>query len=196
MREVGYTFLRGALRGSKPMKRQQFLAIVEASWQALDAAIAGLDEQALSTPGLVGSWSALEVLGHVTAWEQQALRHIEQWQRGEPLTLISGPAVDDYNAAEYEQRRGWSLAKLRAEHHLTRERLRAAVEALSNYDWATVRALGGQTLSLGELVAGDLGGDSPGDHAAEHAEQILEWRRARQAGEASAAGAAASPVQE
>jgi DinB superfamily len=155
------------------------LATVAASWQALDGAIEGLDERALAEPNVVGPWSIVEVLGHVTAWEQQALRHIEQWPDVEPPTMVSGSTVDEYNAAETERRRGWSLAEVRSEHHATRQRLRAAIEALSDADWNSTHAVGDRTRSLGDIVAGDLGGDGPGDHAAEHARQILAWRSAR-----------------
>ena len=119
------------------MNRHELLAIVAASWQALDAAIDGLDDRALAEAGVVGPWSVTEVLGHVTAWDQQALRHIEQWQRGEPLTTVGGPAVDDYNAAEAARRQGWSLEQVRAEHQATRQRLQSAFETASDADWSS-----------------------------------------------------------
>src|SRR5262245_55382332 len=109
------------------MDRQQLLAIVIASWQTLDSAIEGLDESALAEPNVVGPWSVAEVLGHVTAWEQQALQDFEQWQLGGPPPMGGSATVDDYNAAEAERRRGWSLAQIREEHLATRQRLRAAI---------------------------------------------------------------------
>jgi hypothetical protein len=169
------------------MDRQQLLAIVAESWQTLDAAIEGLDERALAEPGVVGPWSVAEVLGHVTAWEQQALEDIEQWRSGEPLPMGGGTTVDEYNAAQAERRRGWSLAQVREEHSATRQRLRVAIEALSDAEWSSMRTVGDATKSLGYVVAGDLNGDGPGDHAAEHARQILVWRGARHAPGASSA---------
>lgn len=166
------------------MERTQLLATIEASWQALDAAIDGLDDRALTQPGAVGEWSVAEVLGHVTAWDQMALRHVEQWRRGEPLDVVGGPAVDSYNAEQAASRAGWPIDRLRAEHSATRERLRAAIAACSDAEWATVRDMSGEATSLGELVASDLGGSGPGDHAAEHAEQIQSWRAAGQPGAA------------
>jgi DinB superfamily len=187
---------RASVRGNEIVNRQQFLATVENAWQALDDAIAGLDESALAEPGVVGAWSVIAVLGHVTAWEQQALRHIEQWQGGEPLSLVSGPAVNGYNTVEAARRRGWSLSQVRAEQRATRQRLRAAVEALSDDDWTTILTAGDGRMSLGDVIAGDLAGDNPGDHATEHARQILAWRTARQAGEDQPAAPAANAVQE
>jgi hypothetical protein len=160
------------------MDRQQLLAIVEESWKILDAAIEGLDERALAEPNVVGPWSVAEVLGHVTAWEQQALQDIEQWQRGEPLSTGGGTTVDEYNAAQAEQRRGWLLAQIREEQFATRQRLRSTIEVLSDSEWNSTRTVGDQTRSLGDVVAGDLNGDGPGDHAAEHAHQIQAWRHA------------------
>jgi hypothetical protein len=169
------------------MDRQQLLAIVIESWQTLDGTIEGLDESALAEPNVVGPWSVAEVLGHVTAWDQRALQDIEQWQRGEPLRAGGGATVDQYNAAEAERRRGWSLAQIREEHLATRQSLREAIEALSDADWNSTRIVDGQTRSLGDIVAGDLNGDGPGDHAAEHAHQIQAWHSARQAPGAASA---------
>lgn len=159
------------------MNRRQFLEVVEESWRELDAAVAGLDEAILAEPGVVGAWSIADLLGHVTAWELLALQHMAQHARGEPLTFVSGPAVDDFNAAEAARRSGWALARVLAEQADTRERPRAAVEALSEEEWTAPAGAAGE--ALGAVVAGDLGGDVPGDHAAEHARAIRTWRAAR-----------------
>lgn len=161
------------------MDREQFLQVVTAAWHELDAAIAGLDEAALSEPGVVGQWAVKDLLGHVTSWEQQALAEIEQWQRDERITAITSEGVDSFNAAEAERRRGWTIAAIRAEHAATRERLRVAASSLPAIAWTSVVQAGGKQRTLGELVAGTLGGDGPGDHAAEHARQIRAWRAAR-----------------
>lgn len=161
------------------MERQELLRVLEASWQALDAATTGLGTTELEEPGVVGPWAVVEVLGHVTAWEQQALRLIGQWQRGEPLGFITGPGVDSYNAAEAARRRGWSPEQIRAEQAETRRQLRAAIAAADDEAWAAPLPVGDQQWSIGRAVAGALGGDGPGDHAAEHARQIQAWRARR-----------------
>lgn len=158
------------------MQRDELLRVLEASWQALDGAVADLATEELIAPGVVGEWSVIAVLGHVSAWEQQALRLIGQWERGEPLDVVFGPGVDAYNASGAERRRGWAPEAVLAEQAETRRRLRAAISGLSDTVWNEVRPIGDPPRPLGELVAGALGGDGPGDHAAEHARQIRAWR--------------------
>jgi hypothetical protein len=162
------------------MDRHALVAVIEASWQTLDEAIGALAGAALSEPGVVGEWSVVELIGHVSAWEQQALRHIAQWRAGEPLTALGGP--DAYNAAEAERRRGWTAEQALAEQAETRRQLRETILSLSDADWAAPVALGERRGTLGDVVGGDLGGDGPGDHAAEHARHIRDWRARREDG--------------
>lgn len=159
------------------MDRQALLAVIEGSWRDFDAAIAGLAGPALAEPGVVAEWSVIDLIGHVSAWEQQALRHIDEWRAGRPLTALGGP--DGYNAEEAERRRGWVAERALAEQADTRRRLREAILALTDEEWAAPVALGERRGTLADVVGGDLGGDGPGDHAAEHARQIRAWRAAR-----------------
>ncbi|HMQ32739.1 MAG TPA: DinB family protein [Chloroflexaceae bacterium] len=161
------------------MDQQQFIEVVTRSWRAFDEAIAGLDDAALTEPGVVGDWSIKDLLGHTAAWEQQAIRHIEQWLRDERITRVAGLEVDRFNAAEGERRRGWPLAEAREEHAATRQRLLAAVASLPEVAWSSVVQLESGQQTLGEIIARDLGGDGPADHAAEHARHIAAWRAAR-----------------
>ncbi len=161
------------------MDQQQFLEVLTQSWRAFDEAIAGLDDAALTEPGVVGDWSIKDLLGHMAAWEQQAIAHIEQWLGDERITSIVGPAVDQFNAAEVERRRKWSLAEAREEHAATRQRLLVALNSLPKVAWTSVVQLDSGRRTLGEIVAGDLSGDGPADHAAEHARHVVAWRKAR-----------------
>ena len=160
------------------MNRQEFMDVVENSWQQLDAAIEGLDDATFVEPGVVDSWSLKDLLGHVTAWEQMALRHVDQWRRGE---APADAAVDDYNAHEAARRQGWSLEQVRQESAATRERFRAMLRSLTDEDWDTPVGEGERRGPLAAWIGGALGGDDgPGTHAVEHAQHIHAWRRARE----------------
>src|SRR5262245_20109411 len=162
------------------MHRQQLLDVVEDTWRQLDAAIDGLDEAALTEPGVVEAWSIKDLLGHITVWEQMALRRMERWRRGEPLIDPDWTSTDDYNAGEAAQRRDWPLARMREDQAVTRQQLRATLEALTDEEWATVASAGELRAPIGDWVGGDLGGAGPGTHAAEHAQHIRAWRDARE----------------
>lgn len=168
------------------MNARELLAVVEQTWRELDAAVDGLDDAALSEPGVVESWSAKDLLGHVVAWEQMALRHLDEARRGAPLTSSGGAAVDSYNAAESARRREWSLEQVRREVAETRQRLRGALEQVDDETWRSPLQAGEWQGTVGELFGGDLGGDAgPGTHAAEHAQHIREWRQQRMGGQRS-----------
>ncbi len=158
------------------MNRQELLAVVEDSWRQVDAAIDGLDEAAMVEPGVVETWSIKDLLGHIAAWEQMALRHVEQWRRGE-TPGIGASSVDDYNASEAARRRDWPLPKVREEAAETRQRLRTMLESITDDEWATVVGEGERRGPLGDWVGGALGGPTgPGSHATEHAQHIRDWR--------------------
>ncbi len=160
------------------MNQRELLAVLEDGWRQLDAAVAGLDEAAMAEPGVVGDWSVKDVLGHVTAWELVALRHIEAWRAGDSLDFQQGTSVDAYNAAEVARRRQMFLSEVRGEMAETRARLRAAIESLADDEWQAPVTVGPHSGTLGQCVGSDLGGDGPGQHAAEHVRHILAWRAA------------------
>jgi DinB family protein len=161
------------------MDQRALLAIVEDSWRRLDAAVAGMDDAALSEPGVVGEWSVKDLLGHVATWDQRAIEHIERWLRGEPPAL-TGVSTDDFNAREAARRHGWTPTQVRADAAETRQRLRAALASIGDAEWATVITVDGRRRPAGEWIGGTLSGDEgPGSHAAEHAAEIRAWRDAR-----------------
>jgi len=129
---------------------------------------------------VVGDWSIKDVLGHVAAWEQMALRHIDRARGAAEDAHSTGAAVDDYNAAEAERRRGWTLAEVRAEAATTRAGLRAALESVTDDEWSATLARGEEQAPLSDWVGGALGGpQGHGTHADEHAEHIRVWRARR-----------------
>ncbi len=167
-------------QGGHAMQKDGVLAVVEDSWRQVDAAVAGLDEAALVEPGVVGAWSVKDLVGHVTAWEQRALHLCEVGRNGAEAAGAEGSVVEAYNATETARRRSWSPVQVQTEAAATRTQLRAALQSLTDEDWARPLRVGARIDPLGEWVGRALGGALSGAHASEHAYQIWSWREARE----------------
>jgi hypothetical protein len=161
------------------MNQRELLTVVEDSWRQLDAAIDGLDEKTMVEPGVVEEWSVKDLLGHVVAWEQVALKRVDRWRKGEGFDDLIGGSVDVFNAAESARRRQMFLNEIRDEMAESRRQLRALLESLSDDEWNVVITSGDRSETLGAWVGGDLYGEGPGNHAAEHAGHIRAWRSAQ-----------------
>lgn len=165
------------------MTRDELTAIIEDSWQRLDAAVDGLDDAALVEPDVVGPWSVKDLLGHVTAWDRLPVQYLEHWRRGEPQPERDWTSTDEYNAREAARRQSWAPEQVREEAADTRQRLRGLLAGISAEEWAAPVTLNVRERPLGEWVGGALSGPAgPGTHAAEHAAEISAWRAAHDHG--------------
>ena len=52
---------------------------IAAHRKALLDSIAGLDEETIETTKVAGEWTIRDVLAHIWAWDEEALRTIEDW---------------------------------------------------------------------------------------------------------------------
>ncbi len=106
----------------RPKTRAELLRREQEVWDELTATWAGLPEAALVRPGACGpTWSVKDVMNHVAAWQEAALRLIPELLAGRPATL--GHGTDRFNALQQAADRGRSLAA-------TRRRLNRARRAL------------------------------------------------------------------
>jgi len=62
---------------------QEILAHIISARVALTAAIFGLSEDRLITPGAVGNWSVKDVMAHIGHWEEVCLEELRIHLRGE-----------------------------------------------------------------------------------------------------------------
>ncbi|HEX5167261.1 MAG TPA: ClbS/DfsB family four-helix bundle protein [Thermomicrobiales bacterium] len=109
---------------------------ISVAWQALEAAIAGLDEQQLSDVRDANGWAIKDHLMNVVLWE----RSIAQLLLNQPRHETLGVSEDDYlnlghdgiNAIIFEQHRDLSagevLARLLQQHEET-------LEILNRFTW-------------------------------------------------------------
>lgn len=147
------------------MNRAQLLERLGRAWAELGDSFAGLPEAAMSEPGVVGDWSAKDLLGHVTTWEEEALQALTAlvdgrrslgYRRVNRLNAERvGRKKDMAQAREVEETadshgRIIALAREVAERHFERE-----TPFRQRLRWDTY------------------------SHYREHARAILAWRKAR-----------------
>jgi hypothetical protein len=144
------------------------VADLEASRAAFVNALADVEPALRTTPGMVGEWSAAQVVAHLGYWAghaTEALHHAEQdrldeFGRGEP-------EVDETNAVVARVAADTDLASI-----LQREE--AAFEALviflrrADPAWLEERTASGDT--LGEVIH-----DDGADHYREHTFDLRAW---------------------
>ena len=85
------------------MNREQLLKKIDTPWAALRASYAGLSEAQLAQPGVTGDWSVIDILAHVSAWENEALTHLPHILEGKRPPKYSDlyGGIDAFNAVSY-----------------------------------------------------------------------------------------------
>ncbi|GAB4216794.1 MAG: hypothetical protein OHK0022_58340 [Roseiflexaceae bacterium] len=106
---------------------------LDAARAALLASIAGLDEAALDRKGLVGEWSAKNVLAHIAGWEVWVIEMLQtRLEGGELPDHLRAAAADEhaFNAAQVAEREELTPDEQLMELERTREELLALLRGL------------------------------------------------------------------
>jgi uncharacterized protein (TIGR03083 family) len=102
--------------------RAAFVAREAASWERLQQLLDGLAPEALTRPGACGAdWSVRDVLNHLAAWQEAALRVVGDLRAGRWGRL--GPSVERFNQEQHTSDRDRPLDE-------TLQRLQSARTAL------------------------------------------------------------------
>ena len=131
----------------------------------LFAALDAVDPGSLTTPGLVGAWSARELVAHLGYWAGHAVEVIHAVEDGRIEEVGAGePPVDEVNETVARVARQTGLAAVR-------KREAASVEALVE----RLRRMDPTLLDLrlpdGATVEAGIREDGP-DHYREHADEL------------------------
>jgi hypothetical protein len=103
----------------RPKTRAELLAREKADWDELAGAWCKLPDSALLEPGACGpGWSVKDVMNHVAAWQEAALRIIPEYLAGRRATL--GASTDKFNALQQAADRDRTL--LASKRRLNRSR--------------------------------------------------------------------------
>ncbi len=111
------------------MSRQRLLKTLEARWQDLLASYAGLSDADLKEPGVTGTWSVKDIIAHVSAWEEEALRHLPVVLAGgkPPRYAVTHGGIDAFNAQMTERAHRLALVDVLRKRDDTHRRLLALV---------------------------------------------------------------------
>lgn len=120
------------------MSKSELLQRIQSERQRLEATLAQLSANQMTTPGVNDQWSIKDILAHITAWERRMVRWLEEAVRGEvPEMLPAGMTWDDldeWNEQTYLDNRDRPLAEVLANFKSSYPQALKAVEAVSEED--------------------------------------------------------------
>jgi hypothetical protein len=152
-----------------PASRLKALAdgLVAARAEFLDA-LADVDPALLTSPGLVGEWSARELVAHMGYWAGHATEAIHHAEQGRLDEFDAGaPSVDERNAVVARVAGETDMATVRSREELASDALRKRILG-ADAEWLTERDADGDTLE--EIIL-----DDGADHYREHTRDIRAW---------------------
>jgi hypothetical protein len=132
------------------------------------AALADVDPALLTSPGLVGEWSARELVAHMGYWAghaAEAIHHAEQDRLDE--FDAGAPSVDERNAVVARVAGETDMATVRSREELAADALRKRILG-ADPEWLTERDADGDTLE--EIIQ-----DDGPDHYREHSRDVRAW---------------------
>lgn len=141
------------------------MARLQADREALLEAIKGLPDDALTMPGVLGIWSAMDVLAHITSWDGETLRRIA-FATGEsvraPHDVDDETYWLDWNERQVEIKRIMGVRGVKVDMASTWLLLLARIERLSTLDYARWAEVDPHFFEE--------------RHDLEHAQQLRAWR--------------------
>lgn len=136
-----------------------------------EAALAGLTEDQLVDPGVIGDWSVKDILAHLTAWEAELVTLLVKVKRGQKPTWPAPAEFDDLNTKWHKETKNRPLDRVLADWRGVRKQTVRQVEGLTEADlnqkWGWLR----------NRVAHDLIAANSYSHEAEHLAQIQAWQQ-------------------
>lgn len=113
----------------RPKTRAEFLQREKDTWDELAATWCKLPDAALLVPGACGpGWSVKDVVNHIAAWQEAALRIIPPLLAGQRATL--GASTDRFNAQQQAAGRDRSLRASKRRLNRSRRDLLALLESV------------------------------------------------------------------
>ncbi len=116
-------------RSPDPTTRAEFVAHEKKVWTELTATWKGLPDKALTRPGACGpEWSIKDVINHLAAWQEAALRVTHDLLEGRWGRL--GSNTDKFNALHQAEDQARSLAATQRRLSQARRELLALLETV------------------------------------------------------------------
>ncbi|HYO29176.1 MAG TPA: maleylpyruvate isomerase N-terminal domain-containing protein [Thermomicrobiales bacterium] len=144
-----------------PEAARRALERLRRSWGGWLAAIAGVPPERMEEPGVCGSWSVRDLIGHVAFWDRHAIESGRSVLAGEPSAAIDWQAMNEREAAAAAN---CSVEDLRGEMEAAHAALLAFVEGAPADPEILVPMLARMA-------------DSTERHYDEHAVEVRAWRK-------------------
>jgi hypothetical protein len=140
---------------------------IDVPWEELIASYAGLSDSQMDMPGVMGSWSVKDILGHITTWEEEAIKYLPMIQHGKrpPRYSLLYGGIDAFNALMSEKKRAMPLSQVLSQQIETHQRL---IELVQN---APDGELSSETRYRKRVRLDTY------SHYPHHTQAILEWRK-------------------
>ena len=159
------------------MNKQELLSAMESSRRELLDAIAGLTDEAMLEPDVVGAWSVRDVLQHISLWEAELVKllvHVQQRRRPSGERWSGKLDIDALNARWHAETRDRPLDRVRADFATVRQQTQRRLNELAEADLTETRAF---PWLKGRPPWQHVFEDTA-EHDREHAAQIRAWRKA------------------
>ena len=125
----------------RPTTKKQLLEAIEVERKALEKFLDELSPAQLTQPGLVGEWSAKDVLAHLIEWEQMVLNWYSAGVKGRvPATPAEGfnwAQLPQLNQKIYEKHCDRPLADIQMEFKSSFKKMLSTIQGLSDEDLFT-----------------------------------------------------------
>ena len=149
------------------------LRILEEEHESVRELVERLRNEDFARPATIGGgdWSAKDLVGHLTSWEEHALEALKAWRRGEPAPIqraLRVHGLNGVNADAVVADRERSAATVHRRFDDIHRRLVAEIRSMLDTVWdapPTTRS----RRSLGHVLGGIIGGPGgPFTHASSH----------------------------
>jgi hypothetical protein len=164
-------------------------ATIARGHREVHALLAGISLEELEEPATIGGgeWSAKDLVGHLTTWEEIALATVEEWRAGEDPAILQTFAVDGtdaLNADEAARKSGTPFGDQMASFDGVHHELAAVLRSFGEAEWAEpARDDRDPARTIGSLLGGVLGTDErPFDHISAHLRDLRAFSAPRSPG--------------
>jgi hypothetical protein len=105
------------------MDKKQLLTKLNKSWSAFRESYAGLSDDQLLEPGVMGDWTVKDIIAHISVWEQESLSHLPHLLKGESTPRYADlyGGIDAFNAMMIGKMHRFTLSevhqRLEGTHH-------------------------------------------------------------------------------
>ena len=155
------------------IERETAIATLETGHSSVRALVARLTTAEIERPATIGGgdWSARDLVGHLTAWEEHALAALDAWRAGGGAPIqraLREQGLNAVNAATATADRRRATGEVLRRSDEIHVGLIEALRAISDATWREPPTRRSQR-PLGEVVGSILGGPAgPFSHAAAH----------------------------